>query len=98
MRRWSRAFRPDIGCRRCRRLCLLGPGRHAVAGAKECLQPGSPEDAAGGKKRRSYVAQTGILKKPAVSGAMSRACSDGTSSDVSGWPELNASWYSLAAS
>ena len=63
-----------------------------------CSQPGPPDGAAGGKNRRSYVAQTGMLKKPAVSGAMSRACSDLTKSDVSGWPELNAFWYWLAAS
>lgn len=62
------------------------------------LQPGPPDEAAGGKNRRSYVVQTGMLKKPAVSGAMSSSCSDLTKSDVSGWPELNASWYWLAAS
>lgn len=66
--------------------------------ATKYSQPGPPDEAAGGKNRRSYVAQTGMLKKPAVSGAMSRACSALTKSDVRGWPELNASWYWLAAS
>ena len=34
------------------------------------------------------MAHTGMLKNPAVSGAMSRVCSDWTNSDVSGWPDV----------